>query len=894
MKKDKATPLMQQYFQIREQHKDTLLFFQVGDFYELFFDDAIKASSYLAIALTKRGKNQGKDVPLCGIPIHALDHYLNKLIAGGFKVAICDQLTKPQPGTVVKRGVTRVLTPGTLTDSTMLDEKSASYLLSFYPDKNHWGLVFTELLTAQLFATQVHAQDYKTFEAELTRFGPDEIVLPENDTDKALSTYLKKQGYCTSFTNGNTPAGQIISTEWVQAQFNNKTTSILDEHQPIGLALDVLYRYLKKNQEQSLNHFKSVQFYQPEDYLIIDPATQKNLEVVKNNQDGTRKNTLLSIMDNAKTAMGSRTIKKWLLRPLLQKNAVISRQEVVTTLSKQIDTAQKLENLLRQISDLERIIGRVALRRALLQDYIALKQSLLLMPDVKTLLTREVPAPLAQTIQEKIGNFSTLVTLLEASLNDDPSCKHQIKKGFDHNLDRLRDLVENGQQEMLKLEQQLRNRTNINSLKIGYNRISGYYIEVTNPNLHLVPEDFNEQQKLVNRKRFVTQELKDLERNIFKAQNEIEQVEADVYSTIKQEVEQYLSPLRILAQSIAYLDGLFSLAMVAYNNNYIAPQFNDKQEVEIIAGRHPVIETKCTTAFVGNDTILNDAQSLLIITGPNMGGKSTYLRQIALIAILAQCGSFVPAKTASLPLFDRIFTRIGSADNLAEGKSTFLVEMEETATICTQATKNSLIILDEVGRGTSTHDGIALAQAIIEYLVQTINAKTLFATHYHELTELEENFASIKNYNMLCKRINNQLHFVHKIAPGTSKRSFGLDVAKLAQLPQDIVSRAKNLLEEMEDKAKKMYQPAHIHNKKKNTIDENHITTLEKKIDRLKKKIEKKKTKHLKPLTRSTLMISLPEKPSTFCGSSHLKNKLFLKGSTHHAFSLNTLLILSI
>lgn len=810
MAKEKITPLMQQYFEIREQHKDTLLFFQVGDFYELFFEDAKVASSYLAIALTKRGKNQGKDVPLCGIPVHALDHYLKKLIAGGFKVAICDQLTKPQPGTVVKRGVTRVLTPGTLTDSTMLDEKSASYLLSFYPEQTHWGLVFTELLTAQLFATQVHAHDLRTFEAELTRFSPDEIVLPEHDSHKTLATYLKKQGYCTSFTNGEDVVGQPISKAWLETQFNNQTRQTLDEHQPMSMALDLLYRYLKKNQEQSLSHFKSVQFYQPEDYLILDPATQKNLEIIKNNHDGSRKNTLLSIVDHAKTAMGSRTLKKWLLRPLIQKNAIISRQEVVGTLCSQVDTSQKLENLLRQIADLERIIGRIALKRALLQDYLALKQSLLLMPDIKALLQDDFKAALAQTIYEKIGNFSTIINLLEASLNDDPMHKHVIKKGFDHHLDHLRNLVDNGQQEILKLEQKERARTTINSLKISYNRVSGYYIEVTNPNLHLVPDDFIEQQKLVNRKRFVTQELKDLERNIFKAQNEIEEVEANVFAKIKEEVEAYLTPLRSLAQAIAYLDGLFGLATVAYNNNYVAPQFSDKQDVNISEGRHPVIETKSSTPFVGNDTVLNDDQSLLIITGPNMGGKSTYLRQIALISVLAQCGSFVPAQSAQLPLFDRIFTRIGSADNLAEGKSTFLVEMEETATICTQATNRSLIILDEVGRGTSTHDGIALAQAIIEYLVQHINARTLFATHYHELTELEERFASIKNYNMLCKRINNQLHFVHKIAPGTSKRSFGLDVATLAQLPESIVSRAKNLLQEMEAKAHGTITPAQL------------------------------------------------------------------------------------
>ncbi|MFH0898660.1 MAG: DNA mismatch repair protein MutS [bacterium] len=840
MTQEKITPLMQQYFDIKDQYKDTLILFQVGDFYELFFDDAKTAASFLAIALTKRGKNQGQDVPLCGIPVHALNHYLKKLITGGFKVAICDQLSKPQPGIVVQRGVTRVLTPGTLTDSTMLDEKSASYLLSFYPEQNQWGLIFTELLTAQLFATHIDADDFKTFEAELTRFSPDEIVLPPSQN--SFETFFKKNGYCTSLVNGDYALTEPISTAWLQAQFNKQTLELLQKKICVNHALELLYRYLKKNQEKSLDQFQTIQFYQPQDYLILDPATQKNLEIIRNNHNGDRKNTLLSIVDHAKTAMGSRTLKKWLARPLLQKNAILGRQEVVSCLCNNIDTMQKLENLLSHIADLERIIGRIALRRAHVQDYLALKDSLAIAPEIKALLQTSVIVSLAQTIQEKIGDFKNLIDLLETSLNNDPSSDLIIKKSFDLHLDHLRNLVQNSQQEILKLEQKERARTGINSLKISYNRVSGYYFEITNPNLKQVPQDFIEQQKLVNRKRFVTQELKALERDIFTAQHEIEEVEAKVFDAIKQEVEQYLTPLRNLAQALAYLDGLFSFATVAYNNNYIAPIFNDKQNVEILQGRHPVIETKCSTAFVANDTILNNEQSLLIITGPNMGGKSTFLRQTALIAILAQCGSFVPARQANLPLFDRIFTRIGSADNLAEGKSTFLVEMEETAAICTQATKNSLIVLDEVGRGTSTHDGIALAQAIIEYIVQHIQARTLFATHYHELTELDKQFTNIKNYNLLCSRIKNHLHFLHKIAPGTSQRSFGLDVAKLAQLPDSIITRASHLLHAMENKSQTTIQPALSHVK-----TENFTPTSIEKIAHLEKQLEVYKEK-LKPI----------------------------------------------
>jgi DNA mismatch repair protein MutS len=807
MAAQKQTPLMQQYFKIKSQYSDSLLMFQVGDFYELFFDDAKRASSFLAIALTKRGKNNGEDIPLCGIPIHALNHYLVKLIKGGFRVAICDQLTKPQPGKVVERGVTQVFTPGTLTDSAMLDEKSASYLLSFFPRKESWGLVFSELLTAQLFATSVPAGAYKMVEAELIRFFPDEVILPAFKSLKSFNTYFKQLGYSVSEEKEAENDGAKL---WLEKQFDSKILQVLEQQVSINETLKSLYSYLKKNQEKSLNQFKTIQFYQPDDYLALDFATQKNLEIVKNNQDGGRKNTLLFVLDKAKTPMGSRTIKKWLLRPLIQEEKILQRQEVVGALCKQINTMQQIEEYLGGISDLERIIGRIALRRATQQDYLALKDSLNILPSLKLVLQDNLDFYLTNLIQEKMLNFSSLVQLLECSLNDDFSFNWIIKTGFDQELDRLRNLVENGQQEILKLEQKEIVRTKINSLKIRYNQVTGYYIEVTNPNLHLVPDDYIEQQKLVNRKRFVTQELKDLERELFKAQNEIEIVEGKVFDRVKNDVALHLSSLRQLAQALAYLDALFGFARVAYENNYVAPTFNLNRDINIVDGRHPVVEQKLDSNFVSNDTKLTDSQALWIITGPNMGGKSTYLRQVALTCIMAQCGSFIPAKSASLPILDRIFTRIGSGDNLVEGKSTFLVEMEETATICTQATKNSLVILDEVGRGTSTFDGIALAQAIIEYVFCSVGARCLFATHYHELTKLEQKFIGIKNYHMLSRKTNNRVIFLHKIAPGVSGGSFGIEVAKLAQLPEKVVSRASQILKSMEKNgvgSKQYYAP---------------------------------------------------------------------------------------
>jgi DNA mismatch repair protein MutS len=838
--KEKNTPLMDQYFSIKQQHADALVFFQVGDFYELFFEDAKIASNFLAIALTKRGKNKGEDIPLCGVPIHALNHYLTKLVRGGFKVAICDQLSKPQPGTVVQRGVRQVLTPGTLTDSLLLDEKSASYLLSFYPGHGQWSMLFSELLTAQLFAVSVPAESFRTVETELSRFFPDEVVLPSGKLGVGMQPYFAQQGYCTSFidsgtdaytpvrmdstmltTNGNTkftsnavrpdPARpELVEgvegftergyqrtsvNQWIETQFNSATLGKLQSNESTLNSLQVLYYYLKRNQESALSQFKSIQFYEPEDYLILDASTQKNLELVKNNSDGGRKNSLFFVLDKAKTSMGSRTIKKWILRPLVQKNSILQRQDAISDLCSKIETMQRLEALLESLADLERIIGRIALGRAQFNDYLALKSSLSVTPEIKNLLQMELQAGLVRAIEDKLVDLSTLQQLLDASLGDG-SGQGLIQKGFDLELDRLRDLVLNGQQEVLKLEEQEVLRTGISSLKIAYNQISGYYIEVTNPNLSRVPSDFIEIQQLVNRKRFTTSTLKSLEAELFKAQNEIDSVEAAIFESVKKEVVGYLGSLRQMAQALCYLDALFGLAQAAYENGHTRPVFNDKRDIIIQQGKHPVLEQLLGSNFIGNDTILNDEQSVWIVTGPNMGGKSTYLRQVALICVMAQIGAFIPAQSTSLPILDRIFTRIGAGDNLAEGKSTFLVEMEETATICTQATKNSLVILDEVGRGTSTFDGIALAQAIVEHIFVKIQARCLFATHYHELTLLAQIMPGIVNYNLACQKSGHNIIFLHKIVPGAAAGSFGLEVARLADLPVEIIRRAGQILDQ--------------------------------------------------------------------------------------------------
>ena len=788
----KCTPLMEQYFGIKEQYPDALLFFQVGDFYELFFDDAKQASSFLALTLTKRGKNKGEDIPLCGVPVHAVSHYLTKLVRGGFKVVLCEQLSKPQPGTVVKRGVAQVYTPGTLIDEQLLDDKSASYLLTVAPTDDTWGILFSELLTAQLFATHIPIGAFKMLETELTRFSPDEIILPSSLAQDQLCSTLRSMGYPVSFSQAF-DQGEV-ATAWVEQQFNATAKTKLNQNTAINKSLHFLYWYLRKNQAASLPLFKSIHLYEPEDYLVLDAATQKNLELLTST-DGSRKHSLCAVLDRAVTSMGSRTIKKWLQRPLVQEDAIKQRQEVIKQLLAKPMVLMQLEEILHQIADLERIIGRIALEKATLRDYQALQQSLIVIPPLKKTLAEQIKAPLAHALQEKFADLASLHHLLATSINDDSTMPDAlIKTGFNLELDSLRHLATNAQQEILNLEQQEISSSGIASLKIRFNNITGYYIEITNTHEAIIPSTYRHVQTLANRKRFTNEALITLERNINRAQQDTALLEQEVFVHVKQEVRGYLTQLRNVAQAVAYSDALVGLARTAYDQGYVQPSFNTQQIIDITGSRHPVVENELSGSFVKNNVRINDEARLIILTGPNMGGKSTYLRQVALTAIMAQMGSFVPATAATLPLFDRIFTRIGSGDNLAQGKSTFLVEMEETATICTQATKNSLVILDEVGRGTSTYDGMALAQAIIEYLVTKVGASCLFATHYHELTDLESSLPGIKNYHAECLEQGNLITFTHRIKIGAATQSFGIHVARLANIPSSIITRAQIIL----------------------------------------------------------------------------------------------------
>ncbi len=790
-KQEKITPLLQQYYAIRAQYPESLLFFQVGDFYELFFDDAKKAAAFLGIALTKRGTHKGEPIPLCGVPVHSLEHYLHKLVRGGFCVAICDQLEEAKPGTVVKRGVTQVLTPGTLTDSKLLDEKSASYILSFFEYKDQWALLFTELLTAQLYATVIPAGSEKALEVELTRFFPDEILVTQDKNSSPASTYFKKQGYFTSIVQP-----QEGSTQWIASQFaHTATAKKIEEKESIGSALALLYSYLKRTNEASLACFANIYFYETDDYLLLDPATQRNLELLQNSSDGGRPHTLLQTMDRCITSMGSRTLKKWLVRPLVSKKNIDLRADVVDYFKQNQQLRKSLQKLLASVGDGERVVGRIALSRGHLNDYVHLLRMLEILPDLKKMLETNAPA-LVLMLAHSIEDFSSLQKFLETSLNDDPVYDWKIKKGFNQRLDYLRAMVHDSHAAVLELEVKEQKLTGINSLKIRYNGVHGYYIEITNANAALVPDRYKRRQTLVNRERYTSEELQQLEHDVMNARSEIEGVEQELFEHIKQEVALSAQRIRKAMHAIAQSDVLIAFAQCAYERGYVRPSMTESRDIIIKEGKHPVIEQSLGSAFVPNDTVLTDDGSLFIITGPNMGGKSTYLRQVAQLCVLAQCGSFIPAQSAQLPLLDRIFTRIGASDKLAEGKSTFLVEMEETAHICQFATANSLVILDEVGRGTSTFDGLAIAQAVVEYIFSTVKARCLFATHYHELTNLEEKFPGIVSYYATSTQTKSGIVFLHKIVRGVADGSFGLEVARLAHLPEAVITRAYELEKE--------------------------------------------------------------------------------------------------
>ncbi|MGI6576425.1 MAG: DNA mismatch repair protein MutS [bacterium] len=801
--------MVAQYKSIKAQHKDKILFFRLGDFYEMFFADAEIAARELEITLTARDAGKGKRMPMCGVPYHAAENYIARLLDKGYKIAICEQVEDPKASTgLVKREVVRIITPGTFFNPQNLEAKKNNYLVSVVRKGDSFGLAVVDAGTGEFQATAFYDSEPKeALQSELMRLQPIECLYPQKDP--VLAQCIADLQHL--FPCMPTPQENMLSiAESQELLLSRVSEANLPDEEPMQLgvwAAGALLNYLEETQKVELIHISNLDFYHVNDYMVIDGATQRNLELTKSIRDDQTKTTLLGVLDYTCTAMGGRTLRHWLEQPLINVAKIKERQDIIDTLLNDSELRSQLYHNLKHVYDLERLLGKVVYQTATARDLLSLRKSLKLIPDIKCSLTNVSTKGLC-ALEKELDPCQDLYQLLEQALEDAPPVGlkdgNLIKSGFDQEVDRLRQLTLQGKEWLAQLETKERERTGIKSLKIGYNKIFGYYLEVTRSNLAAVPADYIRKQTLVNAERFITPELKEWEAEITGAQARCLELEYEIFIQIRKKIAQEAPRLQATARVIGQLDAFQSLAQAALYNRYIKPEVSNKPIIKIEAGRHPVVEKIQTdTPFVPNDTMLdNDNNQLIILTGPNMAGKSTYIRQVALLVLMAQVGSFIPAKSAHIGIVDRIFTRIGASDNLAAGESTFMVEMKEVGSILRNASKKSLIILDEIGRGTSTYDGLSIARAVAEYIIQhkNLGAKTLFATHYHELTELAAEYPQVKNYTIGVEEQGKDIIFLRKIIPGISDKSYGIHVARLAKLPEAVIIRAGNILTALEAK----------------------------------------------------------------------------------------------
>ncbi|ERG66655.1 DNA mismatch repair protein MutS [Exiguobacterium chiriqhucha] len=777
------TPMMKQYFSIKADYPDAFLFYRLGDFYELFFEDAQIVAKELELTLTaKNGKNAEHPIPMCGVPHHSAAIYIEQLIEKGFNVAICEQMEDPKATKgLVKREVIQVITPGTY--MAALGEKENRYLLSVVNVAGRFGIARGDVTTGESWLTTLPSREAVLREVE--GLVPSEIIVD----DAELADHLSSLGIPLS-----------VQTERLASSLSSGAR---DEAQVS--AFELLFAYLTRTQKRALDHLQPAVAYEVEAHMQLDANTARNLELFRSARSGERKGSLLALLDETTTAMGGRLLKRWLEQPLYTEQAIRERQDAVENLVDDFMLRDQLREQLRHVYDIERLVAKVGYGTANARDLVQLRNTLERIPAVRELLAN-VTATRLHHIDATLDTFDALSERLQAALVETPpiSIKEggMIRSGYSTELDELLEAKANGKTWIANLEQQERLATGIKSLKIGYNRVFGYYLEVTKANARLLEEGrYERKQTLTNAERYVTPELKEKEALILGAEEKSCTLEYDLFVTLREEVKQETKPLQQLARSLSELDVLLALAIVAEKRDYVRPTTSNN--VQIDCGRHPVIETVLPRGeYVANDLTLDDTRRMLLITGPNMSGKSTYMRQFALIAILHQIGSFVPAEAAELPLFDRIFTRIGAADDLVSGQSTFMVEMTETRQAVTEATAHSLILLDEIGRGTSTYDGMALAQAIVEYIAATIGAKTLFSTHYHELTVLEDTIPALENVHVRAIERDGRVVFLHEVHPGRADKSYGIHVAELADLPPDLIERARTILSELETEPK--------------------------------------------------------------------------------------------
>ncbi|MGO1059882.1 DNA mismatch repair protein MutS [Planococcus sp. FY231025] len=785
------TPMMQQYLQVKSDYQDAFLFFRLGDFYEMFFDDALKASQILEITLTSRGGTGDDRIPMCGVPHHAAQNYIDQLISKGHKVALCEQVEDPKTTKgMVKREVVRLITPGTHTEGKSIDSKSNMFLAAAEQMMDGFALSYVDISTGEASAIYIAGTENALLQ-ELQSLNIKELVVSEQ-----LFLLLNEESQ-----------DLVLSIEPMDFVYTAAERLMAECPDDLKLSIRRLLTYISRTQKQSLDHIQPFTFNENGQLLSIDFHSKRNLELLQSIRGGETKGTLLWLLDETVTAMGSRKLKQWLHQPLANRHLIEKRQQLVESLINQYFVRIELQELLKEVYDLERLSGRIAFGSASGRDLAQLRSSLEKMPAIISELANSGHGTLAN-FSDKLDRCGEVCELLEAISDNPPLSSKEggvIRDGFHEKLDEYRYASRNGKDWIAQLEQEERQRTGIKSLKIGYNRIFGYYIEISKANMHLADlERYERKQTLANAERYITPELKEKETLILTAEEESLTLEYELFVKIREEVKQYIGRIQKLASTLSELDVYMSFANVAEKYRFVKPAFNDSREISIIEGRHPVVEKMLNKQhYVPNDCVLTDNQNMLLITGPNMSGKSTYMRQVALTIVLAQIGSYVPAESANLPIVDQIFTRIGAADDLVSGQSTFMVEMLESQYAITHATERSLLLFDEIGRGTSTYDGMALAQSMIEYIHENIGANTLFSTHYHELTALDQSLDKLSNVHVAAMEQSGKVVFLHKVKKGPADKSYGIHVAELAELPQPILVRARELLASFEAENKK-------------------------------------------------------------------------------------------
>ena len=866
------SPMMQHYLDTKNQYKDCILFYRLGDFYEMFFDDAINVSRELELTLTGKDCGQEERAPMCGIPYHAAETYIARLISKGYKVAICEQLEDPkQAKGIVKRDVIRVVTPGTVIEANLLEDKKNNYIMSIYKNGIYFGVTACDITTGDFRTTEIkETNNFAALLDEISKYSPAELVVNTmfyDCTEEINKIKERFEVYITRLEEKEfTDNYEALSVKYKIVDDEEKSIEDISKYMLSVAATNALITYLLDTQKNSLDHINKLIVYNITKYMALDINARRNLEITEKLRDKSKKGTLLWVLDKTATSMGGRLLRRWLNNPLIEANQINKRLDAVSELKDNIILRGDITDALKKVYDIERLAGKISYGSANGRDLISLKSSAKQLPEVKKILSQAKSNMLVELFSE-LDTLEDIYELIDKTIVDDPPISVKegglIKLGYDEEIDKLKTATTDGKNWIIQLEAEEREKTGIKGLKVGFNKVFGYYIEVTKSNISLVPDRYIRKQTLTNGERYITEELKNLENQILGAEEKVINLEYNVFAEVRDKIEAQIERVQKAAGIIATLDGLCSLATVAEDQNYVRPEVDNSGVIDIKDGRHPVIEKILPSgSFVQNDTYLDKNENRLsIITGPNMAGKSTYMRQVALIALMAQIGSFVPASYARIGVVDKIFTRVGASDDLSMGQSTFMVEMMEVAQILKEATANSLVILDEIGRGTSTYDGLSIAWAVAEYISdkEKCGAKTLFATHYHELTDLENKLEGVKNYSIAVKEKGEDIIFLRKIVKGGTDESYGVHVAKLAGVPQVVTKRANEILKSIE--RKNVLNNKKIEKQEKGVAD-GQLTMYNYKLAEIAHELDKIDVNELTPIEALNTLVKIKEKMS--------------------------------